>query len=438
MAHKPNTKVENQERVNILKKSLKEMKKDKDVRGVLRTKALIAYYKGNPLEIVAQCYDVSAKSLQRWIKRFEKSGNVKDRPRSGRQPKLSPAEAQEMKKIIIEQKERVWFAKHIHELLVTLFGVCYSVKYIPDLLRSMGLSFQKLKHVLVCKSRKKRMKWLKETLPTLFEKQLKEGWRIFYQDEVGFQTNGTLAYSWGEKGEQTVVRNYGRRGRVNLIGAMELGTGLFHGVLTSFSVNATRFRRFLCHLKREMPDDKLILICDNARFHHAKWLSAWGEQQQSWLQLAFLPAYSPDFNPIERLWRWMKAEYTHNRCWKSKAELRTHLKQMLTELPDRVGEYKGVMNKEHRRRTHFFKHYIDRQIAQLLGVSINKVKGWWRYALRQWRAERSANNWLSSEKSKEKLRVNLGYGNAGVGEKLPEDSKGKLGLRQYNLLWEVV
>lgn len=100
-----------------------------------------------------------------------------------------------------------------------------------------------------------------------------------------------------------------------MIGAFELGTGVFYGVQTSFKVNAMRFRCFICHLKREMRTDKILLICDNARFHKAKSLTAWIEKQTSWLPLAFSPPYSPDFNPIERLWRWMKTEYTHNQCW---------------------------------------------------------------------------------------------------------------------------
>jgi len=101
------------------------------------------------------------------------------------------------------------------------------------------------------------------------------------------------------KGETIEIDNYGRRGRMNLIGAFELGTGQFYGVLTSFRVNAQRFRRFLCHLKREMRTDKLILICDNASFHKAKWFKQWYQQQTDWLHIEFLPGYSPDFNPIE-------------------------------------------------------------------------------------------------------------------------------------------
>ena len=83
--------------------------------------------------------------------------------------------------------------------------------------------------------------------------------------------------------------------------ANELGTGLFYGVLTSFKVNAQRFRRFICHLKHEMIPSKSLLICDNASFHKASLMTEWVKKPASWLQLEFLPAYFSSFNPIERL-----------------------------------------------------------------------------------------------------------------------------------------
>jgi len=66
-----------------------------------------------------------------------------------------------------------------------------------------------------------------------------------------------------------------------VIDAFELGTGLFYGVQTTFKINAMRFRRFICHLKPTDAYDKMLLICDNARFHKAKWLTAWAEAQKS-------------------------------------------------------------------------------------------------------------------------------------------------------------
>jgi transposase len=211
------------------------------------------------------------------------------------------------------------------------------------------LSFHKAETPLIKRDSEKRRVWIQETLPGIYRKKIEAGWRIFYQDEVGFQTEGTLAYTWGVRGPSTTITNYGRHGRINLIGALELGTGLFYGVQTTFNVNAMRFRRFIGHLKRELRTDKILLICDNARFHQAKWLTAWTETQKEWLQLAFLPAYSPDFNPIERLWRWMKTEYTQNRCWTSKMQLKTHLQDVLQKIPAPADSITSVLKKENER-----------------------------------------------------------------------------------------
>ena len=336
---------------NYQKKLKKQTLTKKVLRTIMRIKALIAYYQGNSIEQVARCYEVSVKSLKSWIKSFERGGGemLMDAEKSGRPPKLSKEQQQQLKKMIEEQKERVWVARHVYVLLVSVFGVIYSVKYIPELLKKLGLSFHKSIHNLIKKDNEKRREWIQEKLPKIYRKKLEQGWRIFYQDEVGFQTQGTLAYTWGEKGKKTQIPNYGRHGRMNLIGAFELGTGIFYGVSTSFRVNAMRFRRFICHLKREMRTQKILLICDNAKFHKAKWFTAWTETQKAWLQLQFLPAYSPDFNPIERLWRWMKTQFTHNRCWKNLAQLRKYLKEILADMPEYSQSLKSLMKKENQR-----------------------------------------------------------------------------------------
>ena len=121
-------------------------------------------------------------------------------------------------------------------------------------------------------------------------------------------------------------------------------------------MNASRFRRFLCCLKRKYRDDKFIVIADNASFHKAKWFTDWWGKSD-WLRLEFLPSYSPDFNPIERLWKWIKREFTHNKCWDSKSSLWKHLQNKLSELPNRVEEYIGTMQQELLRLKSAFQHY---------------------------------------------------------------------------------
>lgn len=310
----------NSEHIQDLKQQIKHLKKNKsgkgDFRVFLRLNILIAYYQNQSIEQLAKCYNVSEKSIKRWIKRYEAKENkrLQDEARCGRPSILTHEQQEELKNYLQQNNQRVWVARHIVHLIYLLFGVLISVKYLPQLLAKLGLSFHKSIKNLVKKDTQKRRQWIEERLPEIYRQKLDEGWRIFYQDEVGFQTEGTLAYSWGKRGEKSEIKNYGRHGRMNLIGAFELGTGAFYGVQTSFKVNAQRFRRFICHLKKQMQGDKILLICDNARFHKAKWLTEWAENNRDWLKIEFLPPYSPDFNPVERLWRWMKTEYTHNRC----------------------------------------------------------------------------------------------------------------------------
>jgi transposase len=348
------------EKVKRLKATLHRLVKESQaLETILRVKALIAYYKGLDFKTVAACYDVTERSVKNWVHRFESEGDegLDDKPRSGRPMRLPAEQAAELKALIEHDNQRVWTARHVWVALTTMFSVCYAVKYLPEWLRKLGLSFHKAVHALIRRDTEKRRAWVQTQLPAIFAAHIAEGWRIFFQDEVGFQTEGTLAYTWGPKGQPIEIKNYGRHGRVNLLGAFELGTGIFYGVLTSFKVTAMRFRRFLCHLKREMRTDKILLICDNASFHKAKWLQDWFGQQAAWLRIEFLPAYSPDFNPIERLWRWFKGEFTHNACWPTQAALARHLVEKLAELPQHTVALQGVMRQEIARLKAAFEFY---------------------------------------------------------------------------------
>jgi len=348
---------DNKQKLEELKILRCRYKKENNANALLRTQALIALYSGKDIKLVAEIFSVSEKTIRNWRKKFEKSFSLKDKQRAGRPPKLTKEQLEWIKKLITENNQQVWVARKIFILIESLFGVYFSVKYLPELLRQLGLSFHKAVHLLYRRNEEKRRKWIQETLPKLYEDKIKEGWRIFYQDEAGFQVQGTLASTWGPVGEKVEIKNYGRRGRMNVIGALELGTGEFHGVLTRFRVNAQRFRRFICHMKREMRESKIMLICDNAPFHKAKWLREWAEDNAGWLRLEFLPGYSPDFNPIEKLWKYLKKEYVHNKSWGTKVDLKNHLEVMLQEIPVKVEAIKGVMKKEIEKLKEAFKFY---------------------------------------------------------------------------------
>jgi hypothetical protein len=72
---------------------------------------------------------------------------------------------------------------------------------------------------------------------------------------------------------------------------------------------------------------------------------------------AWSSSYSPDFNPIERLWRWIKCEHLHNRCWKSLADLKTYLVKVMEKIELKPAELTSVMRQEIQRLNSVFEFY---------------------------------------------------------------------------------
>jgi transposase len=77
--------------------------------------------------------------------------------------------------------------------------------------------------------------------------------------------------------------------------------------------NSQTFQTFLSRLiRRKRRGKKMIVVVDNARWHHAKALQPWLRQHRGALRLDFLPPYSPELNHIERVWKLTRRICTHN------------------------------------------------------------------------------------------------------------------------------
>lgn len=102
------------------------------------------------------------------------------------------------------------------------------------------------------------------------------------------------------------------RKSVALFGAVNLR----HGQLVTLQqpkFDALTFRQFLGQLlPHGARGRRMILILDNARYHHARLLRPFLDSRRARVQLNFLPPYSPDLNPIERVWKLARKLATHN------------------------------------------------------------------------------------------------------------------------------
>lgn len=86
--------------------------------------------------------------------------------------------------------------------------------------------------------------------------------------------------------------------------------------------DALTFKAFLRQLLRHRGLGKrMVIILDNARYHHARLLKAFLRKNRRRLRLLFLPPYSPQLNPIERVWKLTRRLATHNRYFATLDEL---------------------------------------------------------------------------------------------------------------------
>lgn len=103
------------------------------------------------------------------------------------------------------------------------------------------------------------------------------------------------------------------RKSVACFGAVSLSTGKFiHTLCEKF--DAVTFERFLKTLLRHRSRGKrMVIVLDNARYHHAILLQPLLHKYRTVLTLLFLPPYSPQLAPIERVWKLARRLATHNR-----------------------------------------------------------------------------------------------------------------------------
>jgi transposase len=138
---------------------------------------------------------------------------------------------------------------------------------------------------------------------------------FLFQDECSMSNTADVSYKWSEKGKQPMIqeKQY-KRERVTLFGAVNTISGEVI-VQQAERGNGITFLKYLKKIIRfyKNTKGKIHLILDNVRYHHAKILKPFLEKNKDKLELMFLPAYSPDLNPIERVWWYMRKKITNNR-----------------------------------------------------------------------------------------------------------------------------
>ena len=294
----------------------------------LRCTAIQMLVTGIAREQVCHALLVTERSLRRWIQAFNQQGvdGLIVHKRPGRTRKLQGEQASRLVELIEqpEQADRTfWTARAFHGYISESYQVDCSYETVVRFFHQQGFAL-KVPQPWPDRQDEAQRQAFRERLKALCAQPDVDVW---FGDESGFEGDPRPRRRWDRKGNKTRSTKNGDHVRMNVIGTVCPRTGEFFAIEASH-VDTDMFQAFLDEANRYLQPKKKrnILIVDNASWHRSASLD-WGR-----FEPLFLPPYSPDFNPIERIWLIMKARWFNNHVSKNLDALIDRLDQAILEV----------------------------------------------------------------------------------------------------------
>src|SRR5215831_2730616 len=327
-----------------------------DRRVYQRLTAVLAVAAGKTREEVAELLGVSPSQLGEWLRLFRNEGldALGEIHNKGDPGKLTPQQIEQLKAQVSTGCFRN--SDQIRDWTKSAFSVSYSSSGVKDLLKRIGVSYHKVSGLLWKADPDEQHTFVKRVGRHKREANRPGALRTrrYYVDACHPVWGLDLVYCcWLLVGQRLLVGMGSGRKRLNILGAYCPDDHEYLDYrLTRDNINGEQFVNFLRLLRSMHPQtERFILYVDGARYYKSPVVKGWLRRHPEF-HLSVIPAYSPNVNLIERMWKFMRAEALC-RWHKTFEDMQAAVCQVLDHLEDYGSELQTLM-------TETF-HIIDRQ-----------------------------------------------------------------------------
>jgi transposase len=295
-------------------------KLDHQTLEAMRLRAVDAVESGVHPEDVAASLGMGRGTVYGWLAKYREGGRdaLMARPVPGRPPKLTGEQMRRLYTLIAGADPRqlefafaLWTRDMVRELIRREFRVALSAVSVGRLLRTLGLSPQRPLWRAWQADPEAVQRWRDEEFPAIRKQAKVEGATVYFADEAGIRSDYHAGTTWAPVGQTPVVKATGARHGLNMISAVT-AQGLLRFSTYTGSFTGTRFIEFARKLLAD-TDRPVYLIVDGHPTHRSKAVKQFVESTDGRLRLFVLPAYSPQLNPDEWVWKNVK----HDRVGRS-------------------------------------------------------------------------------------------------------------------------
>lgn len=304
-----------------------------------RIKAVLLFDKGMGAAEICEILLIDESTARRYLKIFadEGIGGLMEFKYCGRQGKLGE---KQQSKLTFHLEENLYAkVEDVIRYVEKRFGETYTVSGMTKLLHRLGFVYKKTKQVPGKADAEAQEEFVREY--EKLKKSLKNSDKIYFADGTHPRHNSVTGYGWIKKGEVMEIEANTGRHHLNINGAVCV-QDMDIQFVQSKAVNAQSTIRLAKKLEKANPGRGTIyLIVDNARYYRSRLVRDFLETSR--VELVFLPAYSPNLNLIERLWKHMKKEVLANVYYETFEQFRYACTSFLKNLSGKKDRLSSLM-----------------------------------------------------------------------------------------------
>lgn len=300
----------------------------------VRLRAVAAVRRGLPVTHVAEAFQVDRRTVHRWVARYHTQGEkgLKRRLGSGRPRKLEEFDECELREIVLQPasdfgyETDLWTVARLHQVIRQDYGVRVSRDTVWRRLREAGLTYQKPEREYYEIDEHARRKWLRSEVPKIRRTVEKYRAILYFQDESNVSLTAFLGKTWAPRGQTPKAKVTGKRSGVAAMSAVSRrGHLLFR--LHEKRIASAEVIDFLDQMLEHHKRRHLVVVMDQAPPHVSKKTRSHIDRRRR-LHVFYLPKYSPDWNPDEKVWNHLKHQELKSHQARTKDELKslTHRK----------------------------------------------------------------------------------------------------------------
>ncbi len=285
----------------------------RDTLEYLRNQSIRLWKKGRSINDISDFCGVHFTVVYKWIRIYNQTGldGLKKKKARGAESKLNKDDKKQiiswLRKPAMEFgfETPLWDCKRIQIVIKNELKKNIAISNLWENLRRWNLTPQRPEKMALERNQRKVNKWLRDEWPKIEEHRRKCQAMLYFQDESSVSLVPVLGKTWAKKGETPKVKVTGNRGSIAVSSAISpAGRMIFR--IEKGKVNSKTFIDFLKQIMKNHRWRKIIVIVDNSPTHTAKAVNNFIELVKNKLTVYYLPTYSPDLNPDEEVWKYLK------------------------------------------------------------------------------------------------------------------------------------